>query len=117
MKQFCKDYGVDEFMSKFCDNCGAELKDGVKFCDKCGNNVNEINNIQPSSGTSYSCPYCGESIPYSNRCPYCGKSLGNDDAKKCGFGVIAIFLLIIIISGIAGLLLLLWWWYYDTILR
>ena len=94
-------------MSRFCDKCGAELKDGVKFCDKCGNKVNEINNNQPSSETSYSCPYCGKTIPYSKRCPYCKKSLGNDDAKNCGLGLIGIFLIIVFLSGLAGFLLLL----------
>ena len=27
-------------MSKFCSNCGNELKEGVKFCEKCGASVN-----------------------------------------------------------------------------
>lgn len=26
----------------FCDNCGTELKDGVKFCPKCGAEVKEV---------------------------------------------------------------------------
>lgn len=94
-------------MSKFCDKCGAELKDGVKFCDKCGNNVSEINNSQTSSGTSYSCPHCGKTIPYSKRCPYCKKSLGNEDAKNCGLGIVAIFLLVLLLSGFLGFLILL----------
>ena len=93
-------------MSKFCDKCGAELKDGVKFCDKCGSKVNEINNVQSSSGTTYSCPYCGKTVPYSTKCPYCGKSLKNNDAAKCGIGVIGIFLLIVLISGLCGFLLI-----------
>ncbi|MBE6505709.1 MAG: zinc-ribbon domain-containing protein [Methanobrevibacter millerae] len=94
-------------MTKFCDKCGNELKEDVKFCDKCGNKVNNINNSPSTTGTTYSCPYCGKTIPYSTKCPYCGKSLqNNDDAAKCGLGVIGIFLLIIVISGLCGFLLL-----------
>lgn len=93
-------------MSRFCDKCGAELNEDVKFCDKCGNEVKGIDDASQSGGTTYSCPYCGKAIPYSTKCPYCGKSLKNDDAAKCGLGVIGIFVLIIVISGIAGFLLI-----------
>lgn len=93
-------------MAKFCDKCGNELKDNDKFCDKCGNEVIVVKSNTSTSGTSYSCPYCGKTIPYSKKCPYCGKSLHNDDAAKLGLGVVGIFLLIILISGIAGFLLI-----------
>lgn len=26
-------------MSKFCQNCGAQLEDGAKFCGKCGTKI------------------------------------------------------------------------------
>ena len=91
-------------MPKFCDKCGHELKnENVKFCDKCGN---KVNNASSASGTTYSCPYCGKTIPYSTNCPYCGQSLQNNDAAKCGLGVVGIFVLVMLISGIAGFLLI-----------
>ncbi len=93
-------------MAKFCDKCGSEIKKGNKFCDKCGNKISITNNNISSSKTTYSCPYCGQEIPYSAKCPKCGKSLKNDDAKKLGLGIIGIFILLILISGICGFLLI-----------
>lgn len=29
----------EEFMSNFCDNCGAQVKPGAKFCGQCGNRM------------------------------------------------------------------------------
>lgn len=92
-------------MSKFCDKCGAEVKDGDKFCDKCGNKVNMADNVS-SASTTYSCPYCGQEIPYSTRCPKCGRSLKNDDAAKVGLGIIGVIILFILITGICGFLLI-----------
>lgn len=94
-------------MTKYCDKCGAELKEGNKFCDKCGNKVMGINDTSYSNQTTYSCPYCGKTIPYSVKCPYCGKSLQNDDVKKAGLGIIGIIILFFLLSGICGFLLLL----------
>ena len=93
-------------MAKFCEKCGAELPDDVKFCDKCGNQIKTNENNQSSSGVTYSCPYCGKTIPYSTRCPHCGKSLKNEDAKKAGIGIIGIIILLFLLVGIAGFLLL-----------
>lgn len=84
-------------MSKFCDKCGAELKNNDKFCQKCGNPVNTYNE-NSSSGVSYSCPYCGETISYSAKCPYCGKSLQNNDGEKAVLVIVLIIILIFIIS-------------------
>lgn len=94
-------------MPKFCDKCGAELKDNVKFCHKCGSEVNAFNNNSSSRGITYTCPYCGKSIPYSNKCPYCGKKLqGNDDAAKVEIGIVGIILLFFLITGFLGFLLI-----------
>ena len=90
-------------MSKFCDKCGAELSVDVKFCDKCGNQIINDNDTS-SNGVTYSCPYCGKTIPYSTRCPHCGKSLKNEDGKKAGIGIIGIILFFLLV-GIAGFLL------------
>lgn len=39
-------------MAKFCDKCGAELKnENVKFCDKCGAKVKFTSNTQNNSTT------------------------------------------------------------------
>ena len=37
-------------MSKFCSNCGTELKEGVKFCEKCGSPVKDENKQKVYSG-------------------------------------------------------------------
>ena len=94
-------------MPRFCDKCGAKLKNGYKFCDKCGNKLDLTNNNIHSTGVNYSCPYCGQNIPYSTKCPKCGKSLKNDDALMAGLGIIGIVILLFLLSGIAGFMLLL----------
>ena len=33
-------------MSKFCSNCGTELKEGASFCSKCGKGINEKEVVQ-----------------------------------------------------------------------
>lgn len=33
-------------MSKFCSNCGTELKEGASFCSKCGKEINEKEVVQ-----------------------------------------------------------------------
>lgn len=33
-------------MSKFCSNCGTELKKGASFCSKCGKEINEKETIE-----------------------------------------------------------------------
>ena len=36
-------------MSKFCPNCGSQVRDGVKFCDKCGTQMPAVANNQNSN--------------------------------------------------------------------
>ena len=96
-------------MARFCDKCGTEIKEGSKFCDKCGNKIAAINQNNPSTGTTFSCPYCGQKIPYSTRCPRCGKSLKSDDAAKIGLGIIAIIILTFLMIGISGFLLIIFY--------
>ena len=99
---------LGEIISMFCDKCGAQLKnENAKFCDKCGNRITVTNNNIHSTSTSYSCPYCGQEIPYSTKCPKCGKSLKNDDATMAGLGIVRIVILLFLISGIFGFLLIL----------
>lgn len=33
-------------MSKFCSNCGTELKEGASFCSKCGKEINTKETIE-----------------------------------------------------------------------
>ena len=33
-------------MSKFCSNCGTELKKDAAFCSKCGKEINEKEVVQ-----------------------------------------------------------------------
>lgn len=102
------DIELGETMPIFCDKCGAKIRnENAKFCDKCGNEITTTSNNIHSTSTSYSCPYCGQEIPYSTKCPKCGKSLQNDDAVKAGLGVVGIIILLFLISGICGFLLLL----------
>ena len=39
-------------MSKFCPNCGSQVRDGVKFCDKCGTQMPAVANNQNNSNNS-----------------------------------------------------------------
>ena len=70
-------------MVKFCDKCGAELKnDNVKFCDKCGAEV-KANNNNSNAGTTVGgvviCPHCGQTTPMGQTiCAKCGSSLENN---------------------------------------
>lgn len=95
-------------MPMFCDKCGAEQKNkNAKFCDKCGNKLISTNNNINSTSASYSCPYCGQKIPYSTKCPKCGKSLQNDDAEMAGLGIVGIVILLTLISVILGVIIFL----------
>ena len=36
-------------MSKYCDNCGAQVKEGAKFCGQCGNRMPQFDTVRPSA--------------------------------------------------------------------
>ncbi len=36
-------------MSKYCDNCGALVKEGAKFCGQCGNRMPQVETVRPST--------------------------------------------------------------------
>ena len=56
-------------MEKYCQNCGAKLKENSKFCQECGHEV-DAKNIPKT------CPNCGEAIEDSlNFCEHCGTEL------------------------------------------
>ena len=132
MHQSSENANADESFDAYCEKCGHGLFRDSKFCPGCGaeitmaydNSIEEIpkeneaaqkeeiqdevnNNAQPSSEISYSCPYCGQTIPYTDKCPYCGKSLksGSNTSKYC-LGVIIVFLIIFFGAVLAGYLLL-----------
>ena len=72
-------------MAKFCDKCGAQLKnENAKFCDKCGAEV-KINNNQSNTGTTNIgpmtvCPHCGQNTPMGlTQCEKCGSPLENNN--------------------------------------
>ena len=111
--------GEDESFVAYCEKCGHGLFRDSKFCPGCGceittdydNSIKEIpdeinNNPHQSSAITYSCPYCGQTIPYTDKCPYCGKSLksGSNTSKIC-LGVIIVFLVIFFGAALVGYLL------------
>ncbi|MBR5366928.1 MAG: zinc ribbon domain-containing protein [Clostridia bacterium] len=54
-------------MTKYCKNCGAELKNGVKFCEECGAKVPE------EKPARRFCSSCGrELVPDASFCRFCG---------------------------------------------
>lgn len=66
-------------MAKFCDKCGAELKNNnARFCDKCGAEV-KITNNQNSGTTTVGkvvCPHCGQTTAMGlTHCEKCGSQL------------------------------------------
>lgn len=53
-------------MAKFCESCGAQLKDGAKFCESCGAKVD----IKPEKRFCTSCEK--EILPDARFCTSCG---------------------------------------------
>lgn len=68
-------------MAKFCDKCGAQLKnENAKFCDKCGAEVkisnNQSNTKTTNTGPMTVCPHCGQTTSSGlTHCEKCGLSL------------------------------------------
>lgn len=63
-------------MSKYCSNCGNELKEEDVFCSKCGNKNKTENTVNTSSDNTpkKKCKHCKEKIDKkATTCPYCGK--------------------------------------------
>ena len=92
-------------MPKFCDKCGAELKNNnVNFCDKCGAEVKTDNNTNAeTSGWVILCPHCGQATPIGQtNCVKCGSSLVEEHttAVIVGYIVTLIFGILGIIPGI-----------------
>lgn len=92
-------------MPKFCDKCGAELKNNnVNFCDKCGAEVktDHNTNAETSSGAIL-CPHCGQATPIGQtNCVKCGSSLVEEHttAVIVGYIVTLIFGILGVIPGI-----------------
>lgn len=58
-------------MAEYCENCGAELREGSKFCQECGS---EVSADMPKEDNF--CPNCGQSLEDSeNFCENCGTNL------------------------------------------
>ena len=78
-------------MTKFCTNCGAQAKDGVKFCSSCGQAVQlAVQTEQPIKQIAY--PVAG----VKNK----SKALF---VIACGAGITAMFALMLVFTNIFGL--------------
>ena len=97
-------------MTKFCDKCGAELKnENAKFCDKCGAKVkisnNNSNTKTTNMGPVHICPHCGQTTPMGlTHCEKCESSL-EDYTTAVIIGYI-VTLFVPILSLIPGIYLL-----------
>lgn len=106
----CTNCGFDVVESKFCPNCGREVKslDEVNLCSNCSADVGESNfcpecgtrvavkedtlcsNCGTDMGNSNFCPNCGQPAQKTETplfCPSCGKEINSDSkfCPHCGF--------------------------------
>ncbi len=79
-------------MSKFCDNCGAELKDNDKFCEKCGSSIKQEKNYIPIIIAGYIFSIFSYIFPLNINSSYIGFVLGATLPSIIGI-IIAIYLL------------------------
>jgi RNA polymerase subunit RPABC4/transcription elongation factor Spt4 len=59
-----------------CNNCNAEVTEGMKFCPECGNSIEQP---QPQK-----CPQCSIDVAEGTKfCPNCGSPIGIPKPKVC----------------------------------
>lgn len=70
-------------MPKFCDKCGAELKnENAKFCDNCGTGINQNEIANNNINSTVICQKCSTANPTTaTKCINCGASFNNENFK------------------------------------
>ena len=79
----------------FCQNCGAELADGIKYCPECGGTVN----VQEPA---YSGVYTEHNTDYNSNLPYSGLAIAGFVLGIVGFFVPFIPSILAIVFGFIG---------------